>query len=168
MRAFEEVAQDGAGEVVGQIGDGEPGTGREKGCEVEVEDVGVEDLQLRGWGEFGAEDGQEAGVELDGEDGGAGGEQGAGEGAGAGADFEHGFVGGDIGGGGDFMEGAGVVEEVLAEGAEGVQVVLAEEGPGVHKGGLDFGKLKGICGSGRSRSSRRMVLMYFPATVLKR
>ena len=140
--ALQDVAENGAGDVVGKIGDDLVARAARRvwarlegfGCIalqdlgwIEFENVGVYEGDVGLFGELLPKDWNEPPVELDGCDAAGACGQLMGQSAEAGADFEDIIGWREIGCVGDAGEVGGVDEEVLAEGLSEVQVVAAEQ-----------------------------------------
>lgn len=134
--AFEQVADDGRGDVVRDVGHDQVLGPVDDIGRGQVEDVGVDQAHVGMRLEHGLQWRDQLQVQFDGDDLFGGDGQVAGQASQAGTNLQHGIVGLDPGSAGDAFEGFGVFEEILAEAFIGMQAVAFEQGKCVQRGDL--------------------------------
>jgi len=140
VRLLEQVAQNGAGDVVRQVGDHTVRLiGADVQAQVDFQDVGVHQGDVGVVAEAVVQQRDQAVVQLDGDHPAGDIGQPVGQRAGARADLQHGFFRAEFRRADDLVQGVGIVQKVLAQAFLGADAVAVQEA---------FGVGHELCGSG--------------------
>ena len=139
---LQQVAQQGRGDVIGDVGDHQVARGGHQLGRVEDEDISLHQAHIGHAAQHFFQRAEQVGIQLHGDHLAGGGSQVAGQAAQAGADLEHIVLGEDLGGHDDAAQGGLVQQEILAQALVGAQVVTAQQAGHVEGAGGREGRAR--------------------------
>ena len=122
------MTQQSRGDVIGDVGDHQVIRRGDQVSRAQLQDVGVDQTDVRVRGEHGLERGEQAQVQFDRHNLTCGPRQVTGQSAQAGADFQYGLLPLNIGDLGDLPQGLLILQEILSQFFAWAQAVLVEQG----------------------------------------